>query len=83
MKRSKNSIESRAPSHDPRLFRLPVLVASREGYQNLCRLVTRLKLSAPKGEGALTLDDLDGAVGGLVVLAGRGVINGRASASGD
>ncbi len=76
MKRSKNSIESRAPSPDPRLFRLPVLVASREGYQNLCRLVTRLKLSAPKGEGALTLDDLDGAVGGLVVLAGRGVING-------
>ena len=75
-KRNKNSIESRAPSHDPRLFRLPVLVASREGYQNLCRLVTRLKLSAPKGEGALTLDDLDGAVGGLVVLAGRGVING-------
>ena len=76
VKRSKNSIESRAPSHDPRLFRLPVLVASREGYQNLCRLVTRLKLSAPKGEGALTLDDLDGAVSGLVVLDGRGVING-------
>ena len=76
VKRSKNSIESRAPSPDPRLLRLPVLVASREGYQNLCRLVTRLKLSAPKGEGALTLDDLDGAVGGLVVLAGRGVING-------
>jgi error-prone DNA polymerase len=60
----------------PRLLRLPVLVASREGYQNLCRLVTRMKLSAPKGEGALTLDDLDGAVGGLVVLAGRGAING-------
>ena len=53
-----------------------MLVASREGYQNLCRLVTRMKLAAPKGEGALALDDLDGAVGGLVALAGRAVING-------
>ena len=60
----------------PRIFRLPVLVASREGYQNLCRLVTRMKLAAPKGEGALSLDELDGSVGGLVALAGRAVING-------
>jgi error-prone DNA polymerase len=64
------------PLADPSIFRLPVLVASREGYQNLCRLLTRMKLSAPKGEGALTLDDLDGAVGGLIALAGRAVING-------
>ncbi len=35
-----------------------------------------MKLAAPKGEGALALDDLDGAVGGLVALAGRAVING-------
>ncbi len=28
--------------------RLPLLCASREGYQNLCRLVTRMKLRAPK-----------------------------------
>ncbi len=75
-KRNKNNTESRAPSPEPRLFRLPVLVASREGYQNLCRLVTRMKLSAPKGEGALALADLDGVVGGLVALAGRAVING-------
>src|SRR5579871_6208117 len=27
----------------------PLLVESREGYQNLCRLVTRMKLRAPKG----------------------------------
>ena len=72
----RKSPESRAPSPEPRIFRLPVLVASREGYQNLCRLVTRMKLAAPKGEGALTLDDLDGAVGGLVALAGRARING-------
>ena len=35
------------------VFRLPVLVESREGYRNLCRLVTRMKLRSPKGEGAL------------------------------
>jgi error-prone DNA polymerase len=64
------------PLADPSVFRLPVLVASREGYQNLCRLVTRMKLAAPKGEGALTLDALDGAVNGLIALAGRAAING-------
>jgi error-prone DNA polymerase len=61
---------------EQRLIRLPVLVASRDGYRNLSRLVTRMKLAAPKGEGALTLDDLDGHVGGLVALAGRACING-------
>ena len=35
--------------HPPFLWRLPVLVASREGYRNLCRLLTRMKLAAPKG----------------------------------
>ena len=42
-------------------FRLPVLVETQAGYRNLCRLVTRMKLRAPKGEGALALDELDGA----------------------
>src|SRR5512140_532467 len=28
--------------------RLPLLVASRSGYQNLCRLVTQMKLRGPK-----------------------------------
>jgi len=32
----------------PNLPRLPLLCASREGYQNLCRLITRTKLRAPK-----------------------------------
>ena len=36
-----------------------------------------MKLRAPKGEGALTLDDLDGHVGGLVALVGRAALNGR------
>src|SRR6185436_7196233 len=34
-------------------FVLPVLCESQEGYRNLCRLITRMKLRAPKGEGAL------------------------------
>ena len=36
----------------------PLLVETREGYQNLCRLVTRMKLRAKKGEGAATLDEI-------------------------
>ncbi len=52
-------------------FVLPVLCETQDGYRNLCRLITRMKMRAPKGEGALTLEDLDGHVGGLVALAGR------------
>jgi len=69
------SPKPRIPSPEPRLFRLPVLVSSRDGYRNLCRLLTRMKLAAPKGEGSLTLDDLDGHVGGLIALAGRAAID--------
>jgi error-prone DNA polymerase len=50
--------------------RLPVLVEDRDGYRNLCRLVTRLKLGAPKGAGCVTLDDLAPYAGGLVCLTG-------------
>ena len=53
---------------------LPVLCETQEGYQNLCRLITRMNMRAPKGEGALTLDDLDGSTGGLVALAGRAAL---------
>ena len=55
----------------PSALRIPVLVESAEGYRNLCRLVTRMKMRAPKGEGALTLDELDGQTRGLIALAGR------------
>ena len=56
-------------------FLLPVLCESRDGYQNLCRLITRMKLRAPKGEGALTLEELDGCTGGLVALVGRSALD--------
>src|ERR1022692_3054496 len=46
----------------------PLLAASREGYRNLCRLVTRMKLRAPKGEVAATLDELAEFSRGLICL---------------
>ncbi len=36
-----------------------------------------MKLRAPKGEGALALDELDGCTAGLVALAGRAALDGR------
>jgi len=50
--------------------RLPVLVEDGDGYRNLCRLITRLKLGAPKGAGRVTLEDLEPYAGGLVCLTG-------------
>src|SRR5689334_4857564 len=37
-------------------WRLPLLVETTQGYRHLCRLITTMKLRAPKGEGALTLE---------------------------
>ena len=63
-----------SPSPQLSALRIPVLVESAEGYQNLCRLITRMKMRAPKGEGALTLGELDGHTRGLIALAGRDVL---------
>jgi len=57
------------------VFRLPVLVESPAGYRNLCRLVTRMKLRSPKGEGALAIEELVGHVAGLVALVGRSALS--------
>src|SRR6185436_310409 len=38
--------------------RYPLLAETREGYQNLCRLMTRMKLRAAKGKGAITENEL-------------------------
>ncbi len=62
------------PSYQP--WTLSVLCESQDGYRNLCRLITRMKLRAPKGEGALALDELDGSTSGLVALVGRAALNG-------
>src|SRR5690348_10536003 len=46
----------------------PLLVETREGYRNLCRLVTRMKLRAKKGEGAATLEELAEFSKGIICL---------------
>src|SRR5580693_4961529 len=53
-----------------KLFRLPLLVSSRAGYQNLCRLITKMKLRAKKGEGAVCADELQEHASGLICLTG-------------
>jgi len=50
--------------------RLPLLVEDRTGYRNLSRLLTRMKLAAPKGQAALALADLERHTDGLVCLTG-------------
>jgi len=55
---------------------LPLLVETRAGYQNLCRLITLMKLRAPKhakpGEVAATFDELAAHAEGLICLTGAG-----------
>ena len=51
-------------------WRYPLLVASREGYQNLCRLVTRMKLRARKGEGSVAAEEVSEKAHGLICLTG-------------
>ena len=55
-------------------FTLPLLVRNRTGYQNLCRLITLMKLRVPKhappGECAVSFDELAEYAEGLVCLTG-------------
>ena len=51
-------------------FRLPLFVSSRVGYQNLCRLITKMKLRAKKGEGAVFAEELQEHAEGLICLTG-------------
>ena len=50
--------------------RLPLLVSSRAGYQNLCRLITKMKLRVKKGEGAAQKEELEEHANGLICLTG-------------
>jgi len=51
-------------------WRYPLLVESREGYQNLCRLITKMKLRAPKGKGDVSGREVVPYARGLVCLSG-------------
>jgi error-prone DNA polymerase len=69
-------IQLRPPPHLPHRIpeepaRLPILVTSRTGYQNLCRLITRYKLrEGKKAEGAANYADVAEYSSGLVCLTG-------------
>jgi error-prone DNA polymerase len=52
--------------------RLSLLVVDQRGYRNLCRLISRGKLRAPKGECHLGWSDLEEHALGLVALATAG-----------
>jgi error-prone DNA polymerase len=57
--------------HQSEPARIPLLCESREGYQNLCQLITRFKMrEATKGDGAATFDDLSEYASGLLCLTG-------------
>ncbi|MGA7289068.1 MAG: DNA polymerase III subunit alpha, partial [Terriglobales bacterium] len=59
---------SSQPTHE---IRLPLLVASRAGYQNLCRLITKMKLRVGRKEGACAADmDFIENADGLICLTG-------------
>ena len=49
---------------------LPVLVESREGYRNLCQLITRAKLRGTKTDAPVRWDELAEFSAGLVALTG-------------
>ncbi len=51
-------------------WRYPLLVESREGYQNLCRLITRMKLRARKGEGHVEQDEIAALRAGVICMTG-------------
>ena len=61
-------------AHQKETFSIPLLVRNRKGYQNLCRLITLMKLRVPKhakpGECAVTPDELAEYAEGLVCLTG-------------
>jgi error-prone DNA polymerase len=71
----KSKVQSpKSKVREPTGFTLPLLVGNRTGYQNLCHLITLMKLRVPKhakpGECVVTLDELATHAGGLVCLTG-------------
>jgi error-prone DNA polymerase len=54
----------------PEGWRYPLLVESRAGYQNLCRLITRMKLRAKKGKGHVSPEEVAEKAEGLICLTG-------------
>ena len=61
---------TRNTNHESRITAptLSLLVENRRGYQNLCRLLTRMNTRAAKGEGRATWRDIEEFSGGLIAL---------------
>src|SRR6266478_1912178 len=51
-------------------WRYPLLVAMRQGYHNLCCLITRMKLRSKKSQGAIEAQELEEFSSGLICLTG-------------
>jgi error-prone DNA polymerase len=74
--RNKQALDIERGAFDPlpNVFSLPLLVRNRTGYQNLCRLITMMKLRVPKhakpGECAVTPGELAEYSEGLICLTG-------------
>ena len=57
--------------HPQESARLPLLCESREGYQNLCQLITQFKMrEKTKKEGSANFEDLQQYASGLICLTG-------------
>ncbi|MGC9995239.1 MAG: error-prone DNA polymerase [Terriglobia bacterium] len=54
----------------PQGWRYPLLVKSRAGYQNLCRLITQMKLRGKKGDAYVLDEEVAQKASGLVCLTG-------------
>jgi len=73
LERHSSTLPGRVVGEDgtPRLrTHLVVLAESREGWGNLCTLITRARLDHPRGEPRVTLDQLAAHTGGLFALTG-------------
>ncbi|HSB74348.1 MAG TPA: PHP domain-containing protein, partial [Terriglobales bacterium] len=74
LKPENESFSAHRPLSTGHCSRLPLLAASRAGYQNLCRLITRMKMRGPKDappeQIAAGTDDVAEFSQGLICLTG-------------
>src|SRR2546423_11331716 len=66
----------KSKNQNPTTCSIPVLVRNRQGYQNLCRLITLMKMRVPKhakpGKCVVTSEELAEHASGLICLTGGG-----------
>src|SRR2546423_9786776 len=64
----------KSKNQNPTTCSIPVLVRNRQGYQNLCRLITLMKMRVPKhakpGKCVVTSEELAEHASGLICLTG-------------